>query len=100
MGIQLNTGFSLKSKAFLDERDSFESLSDMKNYSETNLPDGFITYNKETNSYYKYNSTNDIDTNLGRWREHNNGEGNISYMTKQELDNMFGEIVVLPYVSE
>ena len=73
MGIQLNTGFSLKSKAFLDERDSFESLSDMKNYSETNLPDGFITYNKEDGLYYVYNSANDIDVNLGRWREYSGG---------------------------
>ena len=73
MGIQLNTGFSLKSKAFLDERDSFESLSAMKNYSETNLPDGFITYNKEDGLYYVYNSANDIDVNLGRWREYSGG---------------------------
>ena len=73
MGIQLNTGFSLKSKAFLDERDSFESLSDMKNYSETNLPDGFTTYNKEDGLYYVYNSANDIDVNLGRWREYSGG---------------------------
>lgn len=30
------------------------------------------------------------------------GKGSVSIdlMTKQELDNMFGEIVVLPYVSE
>lgn len=73
MGIQLNTGFSLKSKAFLDERDSFESLSAMKNYSETNLPDGFTTYNKEDGLYYVYNSANDIDVNLGRWREYSGG---------------------------
>ena len=28
------------------------------------------------------------------------GSVSIDLMTKQELDNMFGEIVVLPYVSE
>ena len=28
------------------------------------------------------------------------GSASIDLMTKQELDNMFGEIVVLPYVSE
>ena len=47
MGISLGTNFELLAQKFLDSRQSFDTLADMKAFSETSLPDGFLTYNKE-----------------------------------------------------
>lgn len=50
-------------------RDSFDTLQDMKNYSENSLDDGHISYCKETNKHYKFNSNNQSDPTTGKWVE-------------------------------
>lgn len=50
-------------------RDLFETLSDMKSFSELYLPDMFIACCKETGKLYLFNRENDFDVVLGRWRE-------------------------------
>lgn len=55
-------------------RDLFETLSDMKSFSELYLPDMFIACCKETGKLYLFNRENDFDTILGRWREYSGGD--------------------------
>ena len=73
MAIQVGSNFSLKNKNFIDDRQSFDTIIEMVSFSENNIPEGFITYNKETNKYYNFNSINDVDITLGKWREYNGG---------------------------
>lgn len=73
MAIKVGDNFSYKGKKPLDSRDSFDTVSEMTQFAETSLDDGHISYVKETDKYYKFNSTNDVDTTLGRWREYTSG---------------------------
>ena len=43
----------------------------MKNFADENLPDGFITYNKEDKKHYEFNSNNSVDSITGKWKEYN-----------------------------
>ena len=85
MAIQTASNFMYKGKNFLDARQSFDTILAMTSFSITSLPEGFIAYNKETDKYYKFNSTNTVDTTLGKWREYNGGEGS-STDEKVKLD--------------
>lgn len=69
MAVKIASNFSLKSKKFLDDREEFDTILDMKNFPENSIPNGFITYNKETNKRYEFNSSNVNDVDLGKWRE-------------------------------
>lgn len=68
-GISINSNFSLRSKMYIDARDSFKTLSEMVDFEETSIPEGKLTYCEETDSYYKFLSTNSDDINTGKWRE-------------------------------
>ena len=77
-GIQTANEFSLRKKAYLDDREEFDTLADMASFDD--VPDGFITLNKENGKRYEYNSSNTIDTNLGKWREYKSGgSGTTNY---------------------
>lgn len=56
--IQVADNFNYRGKKPNFDRDSFDTLQDMKNYSENSLDDGHISYCKETNKHYKFNSNN------------------------------------------
>lgn len=56
--IQVADNFNYRGKKPNFDRDSFDTLQDMKNYSENSLDDGHISYCKETNKHYKFNSKN------------------------------------------
>ena len=89
MAIQVGDNFQYKGKKFLDDRMSFDSLSDMKAYDETSLPDGIITYNKEDSKYYKFLSTNSDNDTTGKWREHvvaSSGSGSGTTLTKDQIN--------------
>ena len=75
MAISINSNFSLLSKTFLDSRQSFETLVDMASFLEGAIPEGFLTYNKETDKFYKFNASNTVDPTLGKWREFSSGSG-------------------------
>ena len=70
-GIQTANEFSLRKKEYLDDRQSFDTLADMAGFDD--VPDGFITLNKEDRKRYIYESSNTIDTDLGKWREYKSG---------------------------
>lgn len=59
--IQVADNFNYRGKKPNFDRDSFDTLQDMKNYSENSLDDGHISYCKETNKHYKFNSNNQSD---------------------------------------
>lgn len=67
--IQVVDNFNYRGKKPNFDRDSFDTLQDMKNYSENSLDDGHISYCKETNKYYKFNSNNQSDPTTGKWVE-------------------------------
>lgn len=59
--IQVADNFNYRGKKPNFDRDSFDTLQDMKNYSENSLDDGHISYCKETDKHYKFNSNNQSD---------------------------------------
>ena len=61
--IQVADNFNYRGKKPNFDRDSFDTLQDMKNYSENSLDDGHISYCKETSKHYKLN-INREDINL------------------------------------
>lgn len=62
-------------------RDLFETLSDMKSFSELYLPDMFIACCKETGKLYLFNRENDFDATLGKWREYSGGAAGTEVLT-------------------
>ena len=59
MAINVGDNFSYQGKKYLDNRQSFKTLSELQAYS--NVPEGFIAYCEEDKKRYEY-----ID---GSWRE-------------------------------
>lgn len=67
--IQVADNFNYRGKKPNFDRDSFDTLYDMKNYSENSLDDGHISYCKETGKHYKFNSNNQSDSTTGKFVE-------------------------------
>ena len=76
-GISLGLNFDLQAELFLDARQSFDTLAQMKAFPESSVPEGFVSYNKETKSEYQFNPANDDDPNLGKWRIKKGGGAEI-----------------------
>ena len=70
MAIKTGDNFLYRGRKPLDSRDSFSTILQMTTFAESSLDDGHISYVKETDKYYKFNSTNSVDTTLGKWREY------------------------------
>ena len=97
MSISLNANFELLSAGlYLDARQQFNTIIEMKDFAETSIPDGFITYNKETQKHYVFSSSNTVDVTLGKWREYNSGNSsNTTYATwNSNVDYKVGNIVL------
>ena len=73
MAIKTGDNFLYRGKKPLDSRDSFDTILAMITFAESSINEGHISYVKETDKYYKFNSTNDVDPTLGKWREYNGG---------------------------
>lgn len=67
MSLNIGDNFKYLGKKFLDSRESFATLADMKSC--TDVPDGFITYCQETDTRYEYKSSNANNVSTGHWRE-------------------------------
>lgn len=67
--IQVADNFNYRGKKPNFDRDSFDTLKSMKDYSDNNIDEGHISYCIETDKYYKFNSNNDIDSTTGKFRE-------------------------------
>lgn len=68
MSLFVGDNFKYGGRKFLDDRQSFNSLEEMKNF--TKVPEGFVTYCKETGKRYEYKSSNTIDELTGPWAEY------------------------------
>ena len=87
MSLNIGDNFSYLGKKFLDNRQSFPTLVDMKNC--TDVPDGFITYCQETDERYEYKSSNVTDDVTGQWRimETNGGGGTSAVIQNEEPED-------------
>ena len=85
MAIKTGDNFLYRGKKPLDSRDSFDTILAMTTFAESSIDEGHISYVKETDKYYKFNSTNTVDMTLGKWREYNGGGGS-STDEKVKLD--------------
>lgn len=67
MSLHIIDNFKYLGKKFLDDRESFKTIEDMKNC--TTVPDGFITYCQEDEKRYEFKSSNTINELTGKWTE-------------------------------
>ena len=68
MSIQIGVNFEYKGELSNFARDSFETLTDMRNVLDTDIDEGHISYCIETGKHYVFNKSNAIDVETGRWR--------------------------------
>ena len=68
MSIQIGVNFEYKGELSNFARDSFKTLTDMRNVLDTDVDEGHISYCIETGKHYVFNKNNAIDVETGRWR--------------------------------
>ena len=78
MAISYLDNLNIKKKAPNVERDLFETIADMVDWSENYLPAIFPCYVVETGKRYVYNESNSVDPELGKWREDAGGSADLS----------------------
>lgn len=78
MAIQMSDNFKLRAEKFLDDRESFKTVADMKAFNIGEIPDGFITYCEETVQHYKLCKLGVNDPTLGYWQVLSSGSGSGS----------------------
>lgn len=71
MSIAIGDNFSYQGRKPLDPRITFNTMEEMLAASEPILYDGILAFNLETRKYYNYGPNNNVDANLGKWRELN-----------------------------
>ena len=69
MSISVADNFSYQGSKPLDARVQFSSIANMKASAEASLYDGCLAYVVSEKKYYSFDSTNDEDETLGKWRE-------------------------------
>lgn len=88
MGISVADNFNYQGSKFNFERDAFDTLAKMKAFPETSLPPkGFKCYCKETDKYYKFDSSNFVNEITGKWREDSNENSGYSKLTWDNSTN-------------
>lgn len=87
MALKIGDNFSYNGKKPLDARNQFSTIAEMTAFAETSLDEGHICYVKETNKYYTFNSANDVDITLGKWRELNTGGSTSDEKVKLNADS-------------
>lgn len=71
-------------------RDLFNTVADMVDFSEKYLPPVFECNVIETGKRYRYNVSNAVDPETGKWREVGEGGADLqNYYTKSEMDTAF-----------
>lgn len=101
MGIIVTDNFSPKTPKFIDDRQSFKTLEEMRNYDVNLLPEGFETYCVETNRKYKFLSSNTVDANLGKWRLVEGGASEeVYFTTTSPVTNKIGEFDLAEEITE
>ena len=87
--------FDLRAKKQNFQRDAFETIADMKAFSENYLPPIFDAYCYEDGLKYRYNASNDEDETTGKWRVIGEGGGGdlSSYYTKNQVNALLDDKV-------
>lgn len=97
MALKIGDNFSYNGKKPLDARNQFSTIAEMTAFAETSLDEGHISYVKETGKYYTFNSVNDVDITLGKWRELNTGgsssDEKVKLSTYSETAKYLNELV-------
>lgn len=75
MSIMVGDNFSYKGSKPLDARTKFATIADMVAIPVADLYDGCEAYVTATKKYYSFDSSNDVDVTLGKWRERTSGGG-------------------------
>ena len=90
MAIQVADNFSYQGAKPLDARLKYNTVADMVAVSTSTIYDGILAYVTATKTYYTYDSTNDVDPTLGKWRELTTGGGIVEGYFN-EIDDLFYE---------
>ena len=87
MAVSILEGFDYGGPLPNFSRDLFETVADMVAFSEDYLPPVFECNVKENGKRYRFNVSNSVDPELGKWREASSGDADLSnYYTKKEID--------------
>lgn len=95
MSLNIMDNFKYLGKKFLDSREAFDTIEDMKLCK--SIPDGFITYCVETDKRYEFKSSNIEDPVFGQWKEYSI-DVNVDdlplddFVTNQDLTNMIDSV--------
>lgn len=73
MAISVADNFNYQGGKPLDARMKYSTVNEMVGTAASVLYDGCFAYVAATKKYYSYDSTNDIDQTLGKWREYSPG---------------------------
>lgn len=80
--IQIADNFLYQGRKSLDSRIVKDTITDMVNMAESIIYDGIMVYNKETEKFYVFKSTNEVDPILKKWREFESGSTTSSLVTE------------------
>lgn len=87
MAISIGSGFALHKRAVLDDRTLFDTVKDMKDYSENFLGDMGYAFVKENGKMYIFNRDNEVSDTTGKWRLFTGGGG--SSTLSEDLTSAF-----------
>lgn len=69
MALRIGDNFSYQARKPLDERLTFDTLSEMASLSDSVLYTGLMAFNNATKKFYVFDANNTVDITLGKWRE-------------------------------
>ena len=82
--MQIVSNFELSAKKFLDNRQSWTSLDELKANTNVLMPNGFLAYCKNENKWYKMNCTDESNPTTYTWSEFNN-LGNVDELNSEKV---------------
>lgn len=97
MAIGIADNFLYQGRKPLDSRIVKDTIADMIGMAESIIYEGIMVYNKETEKYYVFNSSNSVDSVLAKWREFSGSETNANATIseyEQNKDYKKNELVV------
>lgn len=95
MAISVMDGFDYGGKDPNFSRDLFATVADMVAFSENYLPPVFECNVIETGKRYRYNVSNIVDPDTGKWRAIGEGTGDLSnYFNKAEINTKLEDYVL------
>ena len=102
MAIAIADNFNYQGRKPFDARLQYDTVSDMASATESGLYDGCLSFVVSTKKYYSFNSTNTVDSTLGRWREFEGGGGGGQEIQVDELPTASVDLVgtIYQYVGD